>query len=102
MRRETVLFIGRRLLQLVPVVIAIGALNFLLLKMAPGDAADILAGQMGHASLEFTEQLRREFGLDLPLVEQFLVYLQRLATLDLGISHIQQQPVLDLIRREWK
>src|SRR5688572_19514427 len=65
--------------------------------MAPGDAADILAGQMGHASLEFTEQLRREFGLDLPLVEQFLVYLQRLAMLDLGVSHIQQQPVLDLI-----
>jgi peptide/nickel transport system permease protein len=96
-RRETVLFVGRRLLQLVPVVIAIGALNFLLLKMAPGDAADILAGQMGHASLEFTEQLRHEFGLDLPLVEQFLVYLGHLARLDLGMSLIQQQPVLDLI-----
>jgi len=35
-RRETVLFVGRRLLQLVPVVLAIAALNFLLLKMAPG------------------------------------------------------------------
>ena len=97
MRRETVLFVGRRLLQLVPVVLAIAALNFLLVKMAPGDAADILAGQMGHATLEFTEQLRREFGLDLPLIEQFLVYLRRLARLDLGISLIQQQPVLDLI-----
>jgi len=96
-RRETVLFVGRRLLQLVPVVLAIAALNFLLLKMAPGDAADILAGQMGHATLEFTEQLRREFGLDLPLIEQFLVYLRHLATLDLGTSLIQQQPVLDLI-----
>ena len=97
MRRETVLFVGRRLLQLVPVVLAIAALNFLLVKMAPGDAADILAGQMGHATLEFTEQLRREFGLDLPLIEQFLVYLRRLAHLDLGISLIQQQPVLELI-----
>ena len=65
--------------------------------MAPGDAADILAGQMGHATLEFTQQLRREFGLDLPLIEQFLIYMGRLLTLDLGVSFLQQQPVLDLI-----
>lgn len=97
MRKDTALFVGRRLLQLVPVVLAIAALNFALIKMAPGDAADIIAGQMGHATLEFTEELRREFGLDLPLIEQFLVYISRLATLDLGVSVIQQQPVLDLI-----
>lgn len=97
MNKATILFVGRRLLQLVPVVLAIAALNFVLIKMAPGDAADILAGQMGHATLEFTEELRREFGLDLPLIEQFFVYIRRLATLDLGVSVIQQQPVLDLI-----
>ncbi|OGL15664.1 MAG: ABC transporter permease, partial [Candidatus Rokubacteria bacterium RIFCSPLOWO2_12_FULL_71_19] len=53
--------------------------------------------QMGHATLEFTQQLRREFGLDLPLIEQFLIYMGRLLTLDLGVSFLQQQPVLDLI-----
>jgi len=97
LRRATLLFVLRRLLQLVPVVLAIAALNFLLAKMAPGDAADILAGQMGHATLEFTEQLRREFGLDLPLLEQFLRYMGRLAQLDLGVSLLQQQPVTELI-----
>lgn len=97
MRTATLLFVARRLLQLVPVVLAIAALNFLLIKLAPGDAADILAGQMGHATLEFTEQLRREFGLDLPLIEQFASYMWRLFTLDLGVSAIQQQKVLDLI-----
>lgn len=97
MRDTTVAFVVRRLLQLVPVVLAIAAMNFLLIKMAPGDAADILAGQMGHATLEFTQQLRREFGLDLPLIEQFLIYMGRLLTLDLGVSFLQQQPVLDLI-----
>jgi peptide/nickel transport system permease protein len=96
-RRGTILFVLRRLLQLVPAVLAIAAMNFLLAKMAPGDAADILAGQMGHATLEFTEQLRREFGLDLPLVEQFLRYMGRLVQLDLGVSLLQQQPVIDLI-----
>ncbi|MEO6595022.1 MAG: ABC transporter permease [Planctomycetota bacterium] len=97
MRRATVGFVLRRLLQLVPVVLAIATLNFVLTKMAPGDAADILAGQMGHATLEFTQELRREFGLDLPLLEQFLSYMGRLLTLDLGTSLLQQKPVIDLI-----
>lgn len=97
MRSGTAAFVLRRLAQLVPVVLAIAALNFALAKMAPGDAADILAGQMGHATLEFTEQLRREFGLDLPVLEQFVAYMGRVARLDLGVSLIQQQPVIDLI-----
>ena len=97
MRNTTVAFVVRRLLQLVPVVLGIAAMNFLRVKRAPGDAADILAGQMGHATLEFPQQLRREFGLDLPLIEQFLIYMGRLLTLDLGVSFLQQQPVLDLI-----
>ncbi len=97
MRRGTVVFVLRRLAQLVPVVLAIAAMNFVLAKLAPGDAADILAGQMGHATLEFTEQLRREFGLDLPVLEQFLAYMGRLVRLDLGVSLLQQQPVIELI-----
>ena len=97
MQRSTLVFVARRLFHLIPVVFAIAAMNFLLIKLAPGDAADILAGQMGHASLEFTEQLRRSFGLDLPLFEQFLVYMGRLASLDLGHSFIQGVPVLELI-----
>lgn len=97
MRRASLWFIARRLLQVVPVIFAIAAMNFLLLQMAPGDAADILAGQMAHATPEFVEQLRREFGLDRPLHEQFLIYLGRLAVFDLGPSHLQQLPVIDLI-----
>ena len=97
MSRATLVFVLRRLLQVIPVVLAIAAFNFLLLKLAPGDAADIIAGQMGHATVEFTQQLRREFGLDLPLWEQFLVYMSRLLLFDLGVSHLQGLPVIDLI-----
>jgi peptide/nickel transport system permease protein len=86
-----------RLLQIIPVVMAIGALNFVLLNMAPGDVADVLAGQMGHATPELMAQLRREFGLDRPYYEQFAIYLGKLAVLDLGTSHLQQLPVIDLI-----
>jgi len=97
MSKATLVFVLRRLLQVIPVVLAIAAFNFLLLKLAPGDAADIIAGQMGHATVEFTQQLRREFGLDLPLWEQFLVYMSRLLVFDLGVSHLQGLPVIDLI-----
>ncbi len=97
MSKATLVFVLRRLLQVIPVVLAIAAFNFLLLKLAPGDAADIIAGQMGHATVEFTQQLRREFGLDLPLWEQFLVYMTRLLVFDLGVSHLQGLPVIDLI-----
>jgi peptide/nickel transport system permease protein len=90
-------FVLRRLLQVVPVVLAIAALNFLLLHLAPGDAADIIAAQSGGASAEFTAELRRSFGLDRPLYQQFLIYIARLLTFDLGFSNVQQRPVFDLI-----
>jgi peptide/nickel transport system permease protein len=91
------LFIVRRLIQFIPVVLAIATMNFLLLQMAPGDAADIVAGQAGHATPESVAQLRREFGLDRPLHEQYAIYVAKLATLDLGYSFIYQQPVTNLI-----
>src|SRR5882757_9607074 len=90
-------FILRRLLQVVPVVLAIAALNFLLLHLAPGDAADIIAAQSGGATPEFVAELRRSFGLDGPLYQQFLFYIARLMMFDLGWSNVQQRPVIDLI-----
>ncbi|MCC7272600.1 MAG: ABC transporter permease, partial [Alphaproteobacteria bacterium] len=90
-------FLARRLLQIVPVVLAIAALNFALLHLAPGDAADIVAAGSGGGSAEFTAELRRSFGLDRPLWEQFFIYIARLLSLDLGWSHVQQAPVLELV-----
>jgi len=93
----TLVFILRRTLQIVPVVLAIAALNFVLLHLAPGDAADIIAARSGGSDTEFVEELRRSFGLDRPLWQQFLIYLGKLLTLDLGYSHVQATPVAALI-----
>lgn len=97
MKQSVTYFIARKILQLIPVILAIASLNFLLLQLAPGDAADILAGQSGHATLEYMEKLRRELGLDQPLWKQYCLYMLRLLSLDLGQSLIQGVPVLDLI-----
>ena len=90
-------YVLRRLALMVPVVLAIAALNFALLQLAPGDAAEIIAGQSGHGTPEFVAQMRREFGLDRPVYQQFVIYTGRLLTLDLGYSFVQSTPVAALI-----
>ena len=90
-------YVVRRLLQAVPVIFAILVLNFLLLHLAPGDAAQVLAGEAGSATPEYMAQLRQRFGLDRPLLVQLLLYLKQMLSLDLGFSFRHSMPVLDLI-----
>jgi peptide/nickel transport system permease protein len=90
-------YVIRRLLQAVPVIFAIVILNFLLLHLAPGDAAQVLAGEAGSATPEYMAQLRQRFGLDRPLLVQLLLYLKQMLILDLGFSFRHSMPVLDLI-----
>ena len=90
-------FIVRRLVQVLPVVLAIATMNFVLLHLAPGDAADIIAGQSGHATPEAVASLRQEFGLDRPLYEQYILFVVKLLSLDLGYSFVQQSTVASLI-----
>lgn len=90
-------FLLSRIAQAVPAVFAIATLNFLLLQLAPGDAADIIVASSGHGSPELVAELRRSYGLDRPLYVQFFVYVGRLLSLDLGTSLIHSRPVLELI-----
>jgi len=80
-----------------PVVFCIAAVNFLLVHLAPGDVAEVLAGQSGQASAQYVAELRHELGLDQPLYTQFLIYFGKLLSFNLGYSYVQQAPVLNLI-----
>ena len=90
-------YVGRRLLQAVPIVLGIVVLNFCLLHLAPGDAATVLAGEAGSATPEYMAQLRARFGLDQPLALQLLAYMRNILTLDLGHSFRHDRPVATLI-----
>lgn len=81
----------------VPTILAIVVLNFFLLRLAPGDAADVLAGESGAATEELMRQLRTRFGLDLPVLVQLKNYLLGLAQGSLGFSPRYNMPVTDLI-----
>jgi peptide/nickel transport system permease protein len=86
-----------RALQLAGVVLAVAVLNFFLLRLAPGDAAQVIAGEAGSASPEFVAALRAQFGLDLPLLKQFGRYMLNLLQFDLGTSYRHGMPVAQLI-----
>lgn len=90
-------YIVRRLVQTVPVVFGVVTVNFLLLQLAPGDLATVLAGEAGGAPKEYIDQLRARFGQDQPVYIQLFNYLRNLAVLDLGYSFRQSAPVLDLL-----
>ena len=90
-------YAARRLLKSVPILLAIAVCNFILLKLAPGDAADVLAGEAGSATPEYLAQLKSQFGLDQPDWMQLLHYVWRLLRLDLGFSFRNNESVLSMI-----
>lgn len=87
----------RRLLQLVSVELGVTIINFFLLQLAPGDAAQVLAGEAGAATPEYMAALRAQFGLDQPLLVQFWKYILNLAHFNLGYSFRHGMPVAQLI-----
>ncbi|WP_449231772.1 ABC transporter permease [Azospirillum doebereinerae] len=95
-RRRARFWVGR-LVHMALVVLGIAVVNFFLLHLAPGDAAQVLAGEAGSATPEYMAALRRQFGLDQPLPVQFAQYLGNLLTFDLGFSFRHGLPVLELI-----
>ncbi len=89
------IYVIRRLLQLVPVIIGVTLVSFLMLQLIPGDPAQVLAGEA--ASVEQIEQMRENLGLNEPLPHQYLSFLGNLITLDFGQSVRTDQPVIDII-----
>lgn len=97
MLRKRLTYVLKRLLHAIPVVVGIALLNFLLIHLAPGNPADVLAGEAGSATPEYMAMLRQQFGLDQPIYVRLLEYMGNLITLDLGFSWRHNMPVFDLI-----
>lgn len=88
-------FVIRRLVLAIPTALLVLFLVFALLHIAPGDPARTMAGL--RASEESVEATRVTLGLDRPVPEQFVRYLQRLANGDLGTSTANRVPVSEVI-----
>lgn len=84
-------FIGRRILQLIPVLFGVSLVVFFMVRAIPGDPAQILLGQT--ATPEAVAEVRARLGLDRPVVVQYLLFLRDAATGDLGDSLVEGKPV---------
>ncbi|MGE0043315.1 MAG: nickel ABC transporter permease [Vicinamibacterales bacterium] len=88
-------YAARRLLLMIPVLVGVATLVFSLIHLVPGDPAQAMLGE-GAAPADVAE-LRERLGLDRPLPEQYLRFMQGLVRGDLGASFRTGQPVTRMI-----
>lgn len=72
-------------------------LAFVALKAVPGDPVDTMLGPLSSVGPEERAAIRRHWGLELPLWQQYLLALWRPLSGDFGVSYQQQRPVLALL-----
>ncbi len=93
-------FVVARLLWTIPVVFGVSLIVFGIMKMVPGDVAQVIAGTEGTA--EDIELIRRSLGLDRPVHEQYLIFLGNSLQGDFGRSAVTRRPVVEEIgSRVW-
>ncbi len=86
-------YIGKRLLMLVPVLIAISLISLLVIDLTPGDPARILLGTQ--ATEEQVQELRDELGLNDPFFVRWWNYVSKIVTKgDFGTSMMTKRPVV--------
>lgn len=88
-------YLVRRLGLLLPTLLAATFLIFLFTRLIPGGPVAVLLGDA--ATPEQVEALRREMGLDRPLLVQYILWLARAARGDLGVSIFFQSPVTEVL-----
>jgi peptide/nickel transport system permease protein len=88
-------YIFKRCLLAVPTILGVTILVFFMIHLVPGDPAVTLLGP--RATPELIAQLHHAWGLDKPLLQQYLLYMQRLIHGDLGQSFFFQLPATTLI-----
>ncbi len=89
-------YIAQRLVHAIPVLIGISILSFLMLHLIPGDPVSVFAGDKP-LTPERAAELRHQYGLDRPLVVQYVDYATHALRGDLGTTLRSQRPVLDTI-----
>ena len=88
-------FLARRLVLTIPVLLGVATLVFSLIHLIPGDPAQAMLGEA--APQADVEELRRQLGLDRPLLEQYGAFLRGLVRGDLGTSLRTGMPVTEQI-----
>jgi peptide/nickel transport system permease protein len=99
------LYVVRRLFLFIPTLIGASILIFVLMRLVPGDIAEILVYQTGSESSAVQQKqiqkIRQELGLDQPVAVQYLAWVGAAARGDFGRSYAQRRPVSDILRERF-
>ena len=90
-------YLIRRLLLMVLTLFGISVIIFVLLRIVPGNIADILFDAAGMVSAAEKHKLETELGLDKPIVVQYVNWIGGLARGDLGYTYVSERPALEEI-----
>jgi len=86
-------YIGKRFLQLIPVLLGITFLSFAMMRAAGSDAIIELYGDKGAMAQEIIDAKRAELGLDQPFLTQYGAWLRGLLTGNMGVSYVSGKDV---------
>jgi len=92
-------YIIKRLLNILIMLFAVSIIIFLLVRFIPGDPARTMAGE--HASKEILEEMRKKWGLDKPIWEQYIIWLKYAIRGDFGRSIMTHESVLTEIMQRF-
>ncbi|MFL6058699.1 MAG: ABC transporter permease, partial [Rubrobacteraceae bacterium] len=84
-------YVGRRILQIIPVLLGVSIVVFFMVRAIPGDPAQLLLGQQ--ATQAQVEQVRENMGLDKPVIVQYGIFLADAVRGDFGDSIVTGRPV---------
>ena len=87
-------FVAVRLLHAIVVLLVVATIAFFLIHLAPGDP---FSSDAPGSTPEIRDRLRRQFGYDRPILEQYARYIANVARGELGFSHMLQAPVGDVL-----
>jgi len=94
-------YVARRLMLFIPSLLGVSILIFVLMRLVPGDIAEILVYQTGTESSAVQEkqiqQIREELGLNRPVIIQYLAWLGNAVRGDFGYSYTQRRPVTEIL-----
>jgi peptide/nickel transport system permease protein len=88
-------YVGKRFLQLIPVLLGITFLSFAMMRIAGSDAITEMYADKGAVAQEIIDAKRAELGLDRPFMEQYVRWLGGLLTGDMGVSYVSGRNVFD-------
>lgn len=91
-------YLVRRIISAAILVFLVLTLNFFIIHLAPGDPVTIMVG-LENPSKQMIEALRKRYGLDQPIITQYLKYVGNLLKGDFGYSYVYDQPSWKMIKQ---